>query len=1540
MRWTRRLLVCLFLVPGLTLASLAQVPSETPTGEPLWPVLVLPTEQGQAKRLEAARDYLRVRDYPLALRQVQYLLDAPEDSLLRPRDGKESWRGVRAQAEQILEELDPQARDTYRTLYEPQARDLLQKARQKSDPQLLADIVRRLRFTPSGEEAQALLAGYYLDRGQDSAAARGYQALLRVTPAERQSVPVLLRATTAFRAAGLTPAAEQTWQALQRRAVGGKIDLGRRAFALADLEPSLGRITSADQTTAEARLYRGNPARNAGYASGPPLLEPFAQVETTSLKQTNDLFRQARASRPNGQPEGHPVAVGNRVIYRTALGVAALDLISGQKVWETPLEFTTEGLLRDPARKQQLLYWVNRYYRTGPLHLLIENSVNGTLTTDGQRVFAVDGLALPAPPTLLWEIANGGRPALFGTLKHWLTSNRLRALDLATGKPAWQVGGPAGTTAPELAEALFLGPPLPLDGSLWVLAEQRQKLMLFALDPATGKVRFLQEIGKVSDRIQMNLLRRCSAVHLSAADGLLFIPTHHGAIVAFDPVARLLVWAHTYADRPTPNFDEVAPELPQIRQMWDNGFHGGAPLLDSGRILLTGPDTQAIRCLHQQDGSLLWRNEFQPGDRFVATAHKGVVLVVGQNACRAIRLADGSALWQHAIPSPSGQGVRCGDTYWLPLREGGLLGIDLVTAQPPVRLGGPDSPVLGNLIVHAGMFWSQDTFRISAYPDASRRLLTLNELLEVNPENLPARLERAQLRLGQNQPRAAITDLRRVLGQANLEAPLRQRAESALYEALTRELQRQPAGAVAIIPEYLALSRVIIPSDAGAETRAKLERERLRRQMQVGTLVARVQAASGNPRQAAELLLGTLRVIPSELVPDPEDRTVDAATDLQLERTLRQIHAEATPDARRSIAQVLAQAATEPTGPAGSEALFRLARLADLLAPSERLALLRRLLQPPVPVGRVLLLLETLEDRLNAPDEVAAILYLRAETLTRVGLLHDAVACYQRLGREHATRVIHAGRTGADLLATARQDKRLLAVFEAPTPWDADRFTVREERAPGRVPPSPLIRLTDDHNFGFDAGPDVNDEPVRPLRSPSGSARTLRIAFDPVKRTIEVQNLAGESLWSTPTQATPLDPHIQGEPRGAYVVVGSLALVQVNNFLYGLDLLHREVLWAQRLIDPGRRPAEAFPGLTVSLQGRLEASTPDGNGWSVRAGVCGPLGAERALLQLQGKLVGLDPYTGRWLWVRRDIRPSNITGDASTAILLEKNPNDAQIRQVVAVRPSDGRRLPLASGTRDLVNTTACLRFLGGDILVWSDRQANGQRRLRRYDPISGRDRWHRDVPDSTRWLQSPSPDILGMSTQANEVRLLDLNTGKDLGLLLSLGQNQLADTMNHYVLSDDRHWYVVARKSAAEEGLAGDPSYHIAMTVPVMIAAGDIHAFDRTTGKRVWRASMPGQVLVRDPLETIPFLIGVADTTTDGDPPRGQRRIIRVRILDKATGKVLFNHEEPLRDDLSGLVRLPYFEMFQTPRYDPDANWLEIPGAAVRLRIEPANRR
>ena len=126
--------------------------------------------------------------------------------------------------------------------------------------------------------------------------------------------------------------------------------------------------------------------------------------------------------------------------------------------------------------------------------------------------------------------------------------NRLVSLDLKTqGSLQWIVGGVDGEDEPRLAGAFFLGPPLPLNGQLYVLAEVKGEISLVVLDANNGQLSWSQQLAHVDTRtITRDSTRRLAGATPSYSDGVLVCPTSAGAVVAVDISTHFLLCGYRY----------------------------------------------------------------------------------------------------------------------------------------------------------------------------------------------------------------------------------------------------------------------------------------------------------------------------------------------------------------------------------------------------------------------------------------------------------------------------------------------------------------------------------------------------------------------------------------------------------------------------------------------------------------------------------------------------------------------------------------------------------------------------------------------------------------------------------------------------------------------------------------------------------------------------------------------------------------------------------------------------------------------------------
>jgi outer membrane protein assembly factor BamB len=688
------------------------------------PIPLLRADARLARKLDAARDYVKSGSWVQVAHALQAILDGAEDGLVPVRrigkDGREviAWTGVRAEAARLLAGLPPSGREFYHTTYGPRARALLAEAWRKGDASLLAEVARRYPSTAAGVEAAARLGSHHLDRARHVLAAACFQRLLERPGTDELPPIVLFHAALTFRRAGDAGRFAQAWQRLTEAAPAG-LKLGGSVLSLADLKAEL------DRNPAPARPRQALSARDKPSRLEVSWAETTAQEASSRTLLQTAIEQQASRGRPL-LPASYPLAVGERIVYRSHRGIHALDLRTREEDWHRPFTWGMDQLLVETNHAPHVEAWAGSYLDVSP-HVLFGNAVVGTLSTDGTRVYAVDDLAIPPyrNPTFprgRWRQEQAWPdfgPGLTDAAYH----SRLFALDLASGNPSWKVGGRAGAPdAGVLGDTYFLGPPLPLDGRLYVLAEKNNEVDLLCLRATDGALLGRQALAYAPTRLLVDPGRRIQALLPAYGEGILVCPTNAGVLVGVDILSKNLTWAYPYPTRPLTQSEQlgdrrgrVAP--PRVAAEWQTGFTA----VEQGRIVCAAPESPSLFCLDLRDGSRLWEVRRADDDLYVAGLLAGRVLIVGKQTCRALDLADGKQLWALETGLPCGRGVADGDVYYLPLKEpahekgSAIWAIDVRRGAVLARTPVPDKEVPGNLLLWQGGVFSQTATSVTAY---------------------------------------------------------------------------------------------------------------------------------------------------------------------------------------------------------------------------------------------------------------------------------------------------------------------------------------------------------------------------------------------------------------------------------------------------------------------------------------------------------------------------------------------------------------------------------------------------------------------------------------------------------------------------------------------------------------------------------------------------------------------------------------------------------------------------------------------------------
>ena len=300
----------------------------------------------------------------------------------------------------------------------------------------------------------------------------------------------------------------------------------------------------------------------------------------------------------------------------------------------------------------------------------------------------------------------------------------------------WELGGRRRPHALRQAETFFLGPPLPLRGQLYVLAEVNDEIQLLALDADKGKLVWSQQLAVVEHKVYQDPLRRMAGVSPSYADGILVCPTGAGAVAAVDLATRSLLWGYCYSHEQDRQCNPpAADDGHAVRRLsWRRRAAAVAGRHGRDRRRPRAAHARRVRrpVLPEPDRRQAGRGSRCRG-RTTCTwpaSTRGKIVLVGRHAVRAISLADGKPAWDgrtvraaRTAAAVSGRGFYTGNQYFVPLSTAEVAAVDLDAGKIVQTSKSRKGNVPGNLVCYKGKVISQgwDGVEVFYQVDAAAR---------------------------------------------------------------------------------------------------------------------------------------------------------------------------------------------------------------------------------------------------------------------------------------------------------------------------------------------------------------------------------------------------------------------------------------------------------------------------------------------------------------------------------------------------------------------------------------------------------------------------------------------------------------------------------------------------------------------------------------------------------------------------------------------------------------------------------------------------
>ena len=370
------------------------------------------------------------------------------------------------------------------------------------DKQKFADVAQRFLWTDAGGEAAERLATILLDRGDFMAAAQAFDRLIQRDGVEKLEPLTLYKAAIAF-----TPRQHQGRQGQQGQGLEAAPGQGARRPRPSAARPSpwttpskyLDRIRGGVNTSIhDWPMVGGNPSRNGQGVGDTAFMQP-AGVPCSAPPRRGEPADHRRHPGQEVDPVGRRTASSRRLegkgeavipafapVTATVIGSdgkpktaprlprpttasAAVDLKTGKREWHVPLalEPRTDAARTRPATVPSLTGWVQQFKdQHNKPGVIIENSTVGTMSSDGNRVYLIDDLQVPAASS---SSATRGaacpQPGIgvnqLRSSPAW-TPTSSRRISHRSGKLLWELrAAPRPTRTTLRPEARLPGHPLP-----------------------------------------------------------------------------------------------------------------------------------------------------------------------------------------------------------------------------------------------------------------------------------------------------------------------------------------------------------------------------------------------------------------------------------------------------------------------------------------------------------------------------------------------------------------------------------------------------------------------------------------------------------------------------------------------------------------------------------------------------------------------------------------------------------------------------------------------------------------------------------------------------------------------------------------------------------------------------------------------------------------------------------------------------------------------------------------------------------------------
>ncbi|MCC7419723.1 MAG: PQQ-binding-like beta-propeller repeat protein [Planctomycetaceae bacterium] len=1353
----------------------------------------------------------------------------------------ELWRSAYDLAAEMSAGVDFMGKDGFDRL-EVEASQSLNRERHRTEGEWLAAINRWYAMrasTPALHE----FAARELDRGRTTHAA----AALRLLVDHARTDPALRERSAAREIVALHLAGNHR-EARNRRI--SQADLLIRSKLTGPMgEPLLDWVDRALQAgpTVSTSVWPAPSPRDIDAQFPQPALDPAWRFDVSVPAEVAALLRES-SDELHGQgihrvPSGLPIVVGQTVICRLLDEIVALDLASGNVRWRK-----AAGTIWNQVTGNLKLLQNDGFADMITRRLVYRNQADSLYTrlaSDGQRVFAtIEPEAPVAAAPLPKSLPATADPVASAAANY----NRLVAWDVESGEELWRRGAPAAPAAQRAAAGdsdawdrgvTFLGVPAVHDFSLYVMGRCDSHLELFAVHAADGELLWRLPLVETQDEAPLGESRPLApASPVLLHRGVLLCPTASGALVAVDLVRRVGLWCRRYS-RDDVGRSGTSTQNQWSRQLlypWWDGWREVALAAHDGRVLLTGPDLNALTLLDVRTGQRFWSRPREDG-LFVASLGDEGAIVVGRDAVRCYELATGSLQWTATTGAVAGRPGIDGSSLLVPLADGGVAVVTRADGQ--VRVIPAERPdVLGNLVRYPGGAVALTNERLVRLAPLEERLETALRLATAKPDDVSAQRSIARLRLESGDFRGAM----------KIASALRLKQDDAAARALHHDL---------------LLAQLEIDPTAGVDNWPALESLLETPESRVHALDALARGAS-RVGSLVEALRAWIRL--QELNPSGDwnaqsrnssgsaDAPADSIRyDRHIQGEIANLLSTATVDDRVALHELVDEAFDHAVRSADPFALQRFARQYDSL-PWGRRVRLRQSARVGIGVGFTqseiaLLDLAQLADRPTA----AAALHESMKFLVDRGWRADAAMAARRLRDDFGDVPLADGESARTAVSSLPPESLLARQIREglPEPWP---------------PSAPKITVTAERNR------DTDYLPLPLQAAPDSLFNRISVSVERAGRRLRFHGGGQLNAWDL-TLPDSKSMFRNANPLHRGWAWGHLLVVRIGSELFGVapfndqgdpkaSLVWRVDMYGARMTkwnQLGVRVRPSPPGFGLDDVVLVDRFGRD-------RGQVGPVQPGYLCYRDQARLVAVETATGARLWERHDVPTKAVVAGNSEYVVLAR-PGEGSVE---ILRAFDGQSLEKFSSPVPLES-----------IMSWhgSRALASDGTRLAFTDVVSRRPLWERPLVAGTLPF-AVDEERCGLAEPDGTLHIIQLSDGQTLNTVRVEGPARLERV---YSTIDERNVYVALSgpfQNPDNQRLQTDQGGFRSPAV-----SGRLAAIARETGRVLWNVVLDDASLPFEQPREIPFLIVQHWRVGNGNKAM-ENPVAVQRLIDKRTGE------------------------------------------------------